>query len=75
MMASEAIQERIQLRLKEERAKLEDKVLDMLSGCHRTNRDGLRCHVVTHGMFTTTSLASRDMLLVSRFHEFNRVLL
>lgn len=33
MMASEAIQQRVQRRLKEERAALEDKVLHMLN-CH-----------------------------------------
>lgn len=38
MMVSEAIQERIQRRLKEERAALEDKVLRMLNPC---------CHCVS----------------------------
>lgn len=38
MMASEAIQQRIQLRLKEERAALEDKVLDIY--CYAATRVG-----------------------------------
>lgn len=45
MMASEAIQQRIQLRLKEERAALEDKVLD--SSCHAAiEQPGAGCTVM-----------------------------
>ena len=50
MMASEAIQQRIQLRLKEERAKLEDKVLDT---CCRAAIE--QSGMVTQCVFTTTN--------------------